>query len=142
MKVSAKIDYACRALLDLALQWPSTAPVQIQEIAKRRKIPMKFLVHILISLKQLNLLESSRGQKGGYILTKSPQKIKLKEVIDHFGGLGFSAVERQKKLAAGDVIDLLWKEINDAFIKAIDEITLETLVNRERQKDRSITFEI
>lgn len=69
MKISAKIDYACRALLiELGLHWPDNRPMQVSAIAKRQKIPMNFLVHILITLKELGYVDSIRGKSGGYVL--------------------------------------------------------------------------
>src|SRR2546427_7062657 len=97
MKISAKIDYACRALIELALHWPDRTPLQIRTIAKRQKIPIKFLVHILIHLKQLGLTQSVRGKSGGYVLAQSPTNIKLNMIIKSFGGLGYSSVDEKAK---------------------------------------------
>ena len=53
MRVSAKCDYACKALLELALHWPNKEPVQIHEISEKQDIPIKYLVQILIQLKRI-----------------------------------------------------------------------------------------
>ena len=86
MKISAKIDYACRALLELALHWPNKEPLPITEIADKEKIPVKFLVHILINLKNLGYIQSVRGNRGGYLLVKNPSEINLLEVIQNLKG--------------------------------------------------------
>src|SRR6267142_1058623 len=96
MKISAKIDYACRALLELGLHWPNTTPMQVGAIAKHQKIPMNFLVHILITLKEAGYVDSIRGKSGGYVLIKAPQDIRLGDVIKNFGGLGLSDGPRKK----------------------------------------------
>ena len=85
MKISAKMDYACRALLELALHWPDLTPMQISEIAKRQEIPIKFLVHIMIHLKERGYVNSVRGNKGGYLLAKAPAEIHFGEVIENLG---------------------------------------------------------
>ena len=95
MNISAKTEYACRALLELSLQWPNVAPRQIADIAVRQKMPTKFLIHILIALKGLGFVDSSRGKSGGYYLTASPQTIKLVDVIRHFGGIGSADAGRK-----------------------------------------------
>jgi len=84
LKISAKLDYACRALLELSLHWPNPLPLQVNEIARRQKIPTKFLVHILIMLKQFGLVESLRGQKGGYVLSRAPKDISLYTLFEIF----------------------------------------------------------
>ncbi len=142
MKISAKIDYACRALLELSLHWPDPSPLPIQEIAKRQKIPIKFLVHILISLKQLDFLESIRGTKGGYVLSKNPGEIKLSDIIKNFGALGYSGAHRGQKQKDHHVMDTLWREIDQTVLNAIDQINFETIAQRSRSKNKTITYEI
>ncbi|MGB3241335.1 MAG: Rrf2 family transcriptional regulator, partial [Candidatus Omnitrophota bacterium] len=63
MRISARCDYACRALLELSLHWPNEAPVHIQQISENQKIPERYLVQILIQLKRLGLVTSSRGKE-------------------------------------------------------------------------------
>ncbi len=142
MKVSARIDYACRALLELALHWPNSRPMQVAEIAKRQKIPMNFLVHILITLKQMGYVDSVRGKSGGYILIKPPQNVMISDVFKNFGGLGFSADKKPKVAKHGHVMDAVWQELDDAVIKAMDTVTLESICNRERSRGKAIMYDI
>jgi Rrf2 family transcriptional regulator, cysteine metabolism repressor len=140
MKISAKIDYACRALLELALHWPNSTPMQVGAIAKRQKIPMNFLVHILITLKEAGYVESLRGKSGGYVLIKAPQEIKLGDVIKNFGGLGLSDGTGRKKNA--HILDSVWQEVDNAVVQTINNITLEALCNRERNRGNTIMYDI
>ena len=142
MKISAKIDYACRALLELSLHWPNQTPVPIQEIARRQKIPIKFLVHILISLKQLDFLESIRGKKGGYVLSKNPREIKLSDVIRNFGALGYSASSEKRKQKDPHVMDILWREIDRTVLNAVEQINFEMIAHRAQSKNKTIMYEI
>ena len=142
MKISAKIDYACRALLELSLHWPDESPLPIQEIARRQKIPIKFLVHILIHLKQLDYLESVRGKKGGYVLTRNPKEIKLSQVIKSFGALGCFSSEEKKHLRSNHVMDNIWQEIDKAVLSAVEQIDFETICHRSYSKNKAIMYEI
>lgn len=142
MKVSARIDYACRALLELALHWPNSKPMQVAAIAKRQKIPMNFLVHILITLKQLGYVDSVRGKSGGYILIKSPQDVKISEVFKNFGGFGFSTDKKPKIARHTHVMDAVWQELDDAVLSAMETVTLEAICNRERRRGNAIMYEI
>lgn len=137
MKISAKADYACRALMELSLHWPDTKVRQVADIGRRQKIPDKFLVHILIELKGLGYVDSTRGKSGGYYLTAAPDKIKLKDIIRHFGG-----VESGKKTGTQDVLALIWKDIDAAVLKALENITFETICNRHRTHGKAITYDI
>ena len=142
MRVSAKIDYACRALMDLSLRWPDPSPVPVQEIARRQKIPIKFLVHILISLKQLGFVESVRGKRGGYRLMKPPQEIKLSDVIKNFGGLGYAIGFDGNKKEPHQVMDSIWQEIDRTLWHMMEGINLETIANRQRSQGDAVIYEI
>ena len=74
MNISVKGEYALQAIFDLASN-PGPDPVKIAEIARRQKIPQKFLELILASLKQGGFVESRRGAEGGYILSRRPENI-------------------------------------------------------------------
>ena len=56
-------------------------PVQIAEISKKKKIPLKFLENILLDLKKAGILESKKGKGGGYLLAKNPKDVQLATVM-------------------------------------------------------------
>jgi Rrf2 family protein len=130
MKLSAKTDYACRALLQLSLHWPHTTPLRIGIIAKSQQIPMKFLPHILIQLKQLGFVDSSRGKMGGYLLTKAPEQIKLCDIVQAFSENGSPKPVKQKKSAS--TLESIWQEIDEATQKHMNSISFEEICERER----------
>src|SRR5262245_57823099 len=86
MKLSAKTEYACLAMLQLAEDYPSGEPIQIRRIADEHGIPSRFLVQILLQLKGASLVASTRGAAGGYRLARHPAKITLGEVVDVMDG--------------------------------------------------------
>lgn len=140
MKISAKIDYACRALIELGLHWPNDRPLQIPVIGKRQGIPTNFLTHILINLKQLGLVESTRGKSGGYFLAKSPEQITLKEIINNFGGQGILSQHPHK--GAKRVTDLIWQEIDQDIFRRMEAMTLLMMCERVKNQNKNLTFEI
>ncbi len=83
--LSKKTQYALKALGYLAGKF-GEGPVLISEIAKNKKIPIKFLETILLELKQRNILESKKGKGGGYFLHQSPKKTTLAQAIRLVGG--------------------------------------------------------
>lgn len=81
MIVSAKTEYACIAVLELAARAHRAEPVRIREIAEAQGVPSRFLVQILLQLKSAGLVNSIRGASGGYQLAKDPAEITLGEVM-------------------------------------------------------------
>jgi Rrf2 family cysteine metabolism transcriptional repressor len=86
VKLSAKTEYGCLALLHLAERHALGEPVQIRKVASEHDIPWRFLVQILLELKRAGLVNSTRGAAGGYRLARPPEEINLAEVTDALEG--------------------------------------------------------
>lgn len=86
MKLSAKVEYACLAIIALARQDGGEAPVRARAIAEGNGIPEKYLVQILLQLKAASLVRSTRGSSGGYHLARPAGAISLLEVIHAIEG--------------------------------------------------------
>lgn len=140
MRISARCDYACKALLELALRWPNKEPLQIHMISEKQDIPLRYLVQILIQLKRLGLVISTRGKEGGYILAKSPDSISLGQVMRQMGGpllpIVNSALKRESVFAA------IWSEVEGAMADVLDKVTFEDILNKVKGKDRAIIYQI
>src|SRR6266545_6378197 len=107
MNISVKGEYALQAVLDLASQ-PPGHPVKIADIARRQRIPQKFLELILASLKQGGFVESRRGAEGGYRLARPADQITIGQVLKF--------VEQPKKTRRGpDAFTDLWKRVDSAI---------------------------
>ena len=81
MKLTSKGRYAVMAMADLA-KTNTDLPTSLSEISLRQGISISFLEQIFLKLKKNNLVQSSRGPSGGYLLTKSPEEIKLLSIIN------------------------------------------------------------
>ena len=135
------MDYSCRAIVELSLNWPNETPVQVSQIAKKQGIPIKFLIHILISLKQFGIVKSIRGKSGGYILAKSPEEIKLSDLVSHFGE-GFSAQEAPLPRNRKNLMTPVWEEVDRAILYAMKDINFESICNQIRVQEKVPTFVI
>ena len=138
MRVSAKGEYAIRALLDLALHEGETLS-PIQDIAARQRIPQRYLEQVLLQLKRVGLLQSKRGSAGGYRLGRSPERITVGDVLRAVEGApeGADVVRQRGRSTAGDPaaeLSDLWREVADAVAAVVDRVTLEDL--RRRVEDR------
>ena len=80
VRISAKADYAVRAMAELASA-AGTGPMKGDQIAQAQGIPLKFLLNILSELKHARLVRSYRGAEGGYELARNPQDISLADII-------------------------------------------------------------
>ena len=140
MRISARCDYACKALLELVLHWPDKKPVQVQTISAKQGIPTRYLVQILIQLKRMGLVTSVRGKEGGYRLVKPPGSIRLGEIMRRVGGplvpVADSAAKKEFVFAA------IWNEVEEALAKVLDIVTFEDIANRIKSKEKIISYQI
>ena len=83
--LNKKTQYAFQALMYLA-EHKNEGPVLIADIAKEKKIPLKFLENILLEMRKDGILESKKGKGGGYYLNKPPEKIRLADIIRKIDG--------------------------------------------------------
>ena len=89
VRISTRGDYACRALLSLALRTEPdgvVTPTSVRDIAERTGLPQPYLEQILLALKGAGLVRSKRGVGGGYILNRSPEDIRLSEIVSAVDG--------------------------------------------------------
>lgn len=124
MNTSVKGEYALQALFDLAMQ-PDGVPVKIGDIAKRQKIPQKFLELILAGLKQGGFVESRRGAEGGYLLVRPAQRLTVGEVLRFVEGpqTGRSRSRRKSESPFSE----MWKRVDDAVSNVVDHTTFAEL---------------
>jgi Rrf2 family iron-sulfur cluster assembly transcriptional regulator len=86
VRISTRGDYACRALLSLALHIDEGGPTSVRDIAERTGLPQPYLEQILLALKGAGLVRSKRGVGGGYILARAPDEILLSEIVSAVEG--------------------------------------------------------
>jgi Rrf2 family protein len=135
MKLSAKTEYACLAMLQLAEEYTSRDPVQIRRIAEEHDIPARFLVQILLQLKGGALVASTRGAAGGYRLARPPRDITLAEVIDVMEGDDRPATNAGKNTPLVGTLLQLCRELSDAQRDRLDDTTLADLVEQAAQRE-------
>ncbi len=133
--LSKKSQYAFKALEYLTAKYKE-GPVLISEIAKKKKIPLKFLENILLELKKAEILDSKKGKGGGYFLRKPPEKVKVATIIRLVNGpismlpcVSLYFYERckncdEKQCGLHDMM----VEVRDATLKIVENRTLRDLV--------------
>lgn len=132
MHISVKGEYALQAIFDLASH-TSGGPVRIADIARRQKIPQKFLELILAALKQGGFVESRRGAEGGYMLARPADSIMVGEVLRFIEGSQPKAHGGRRKPETP--FTDMWGLVDDGISRIIDHTSFADLIRSwaERQ---------
>ena len=130
MITSVKGDYALQAILDLAM-YHRGAPIKIADIARRQKIPQKFLELILASLKQGGFVESRRGAEGGYLLARPPEAITVGEVVRYMEGA--KDAKRDGKHKTDSPFAAMWRSVDAAISSVVDQTNFADLARQWRE---------
>ena len=134
MRVSAKVDYALRACLELAAAPPG--PVKGERIATAQAIPPKFLENILLDLRQAEIVASRRGVEGGYWLARPAEEISVADVIRAVEGpIASVRGERPENVAyegSAAALRETWLDLRAAMRGVLEETSLADLVARAR----------
>jgi Rrf2 family protein len=141
MNISVKGEYALQAIFDLASQRPGE-PVRIADIARRQKIPQKFLELILASLKQAGFVESRRGAEGGYLLARPAESLTVGEVLRFVEGPQQSHGRPRRKVDSP--FSEMWQRVDRAVSGIVDKTTFADLAREwtERQNRYVHNWEI
>jgi Rrf2 family cysteine metabolism transcriptional repressor len=138
MKISAKTEYACIAMLELAMQHKSEEPVRIREIAERHGVPPRFLVQILLQLKGAGLVTSVRGAAGGYHLLLPPEDISLGRVMEVIEGKLEEDAKSSSASLESPIVRVLWQAWNDvtaAQYRVLRGLTLADLIEQAKSQN-------
>lgn len=144
MRLSAKAQYACVAMLELACNYGERTPVHLKTIAEGHGISQRFLVQILLQLKGSGLVESTRGAAGGYQLAKPPADISLADVIhaiDQAPPVAPSALTGLNSTSAVQVISHCLQEVQNREQQRLAAVTLADLVKQAQPTDE-LSFQI
>jgi Rrf2 family iron-sulfur cluster assembly transcriptional regulator len=138
MRVSTRGDYACRALLSLALHGDGDTPTSVRDIAERTGLPQPYLEQILLALKGAGLVRSKRGVGGGYVLARSPQMIRLADIVRAVDGpitVGDFAEPHTNGACDHEgqcVLLNIWNVVGDHMRRYLEGWTLADMVSQAR----------
>ncbi len=141
MNISVKGEYALQAIFDLALQ-AAGEPVKIAGIARRQKIPQKFLELILAGLKQGGFVESRRGAEGGYLLARPAEAITVGEVLRFVEGAQHGKSHGRSKVETP--FSGMWERVDGAVSAILDNTSFADLARawNEKQNRFAMNWEI
>ncbi len=129
MKISVKVDYACRVMAELARLHGSGELAQIEQLARTEAVPANFLAQILGDLREHGLITSRRGNRGGYAIARSPDEISLYDVL--------MAVEGECLHLSGNFegrsgrrLKQVWDEIGKILVEKTKSYTLDQIATK------------
>lgn len=133
MKISAKAEYACLAMLALARRRVEDPPARIREIAEEEEIPERYLVQILLQLKGAGLVASTRGASGGYRLARPARRISIHEVLAAIDG----PTESPREAGGGSSRALagIWELVREAERSVLQKISVADVAERSSPRE-------
>jgi Rrf2 family protein len=144
MRLSAKAQYACVAMVELACSQGEKNPVHLKNIAESHGISQRFLVQILLQLKGAGLVDSTRGAMGGYLLAKAPARISLADIINAIDQAPPplpSALASLHTTPAVQAVKSVLQEVQLKEQRRLEEITLDDLV-KQTQPGGELSYQI
>ena len=141
MKLTSKGRYAVMAMADLAL-FKDNGPTSLTDISLRQNISLPYLEQIFIKLKNNNLVKSTRGAKGGYVLDKSAHDIKISNII--------SAVDEEVKMlnckkeskkgcnnkSTKCITHNLWDQLDQHINNFFEKVKLQDLIKKNQNLNK------
>ena len=133
VKLSVKVDYACRVLAQLARQHGKAELAHIEELARHEAVPANYLVQILSELRNGGLITSRRGKQGGYALARRPDEISLLDIIKVVEGelLEIPSIGGGQ---SGRGVNQIWKELRTKLEAETRALTLDKFVVKSNEE--------
>ncbi len=137
MKLTTKVRYGTRAMLELALH-QGEEPLSLREVAERQGISAKYLEQLLAALQAAGLVSAVRGPRGGYILARPAEAITLRQIYEALentdGFVSCTVNPRVCERADQCVTQEVWARLYAACMQILEDTTLADLVARAREK--------
>ena len=141
MRVSSRADYGVRALYELALR-AGQGPTHSRDIATRQEIPEAYLHQVLGALSRAGLVKSTRGPLGGHELSGEPSEISLFAILAALDGIDQRPHPHPDGIGPSDVVHEVWHEMQEQAERLLRSITLQTLIERQAERQPCANYAI
>jgi len=129
VKLSVKVDYACRVLTHMARLRGTDALAHIEELARIEAVPANYLVQILTELRNGGLIMSRRGKQGGYALARPPEEITLYDIVKVIEG-DLLELNTTSEGQSGRRVTQIWREVRSTLERRCREFTLDMFASK------------
>ncbi len=136
MRLSAKIEYSLKAIMALAQLYASQKPLSMSKIAEKQGVSSKFLLQLMIRMKNAKIVTSVRGASGGYYLLKSPAEISVGEVVEAVDStVTTTSLKQEHSLNIEEnAIVHFWDRLNEGVKVCLEQTTIEDLLKDTQQQ--------
>ena len=144
MRISCKVEYGIRALLDLALHG-QRGPSLSRDTADRQGIPDTYLNQLLLQLRRSGLVTSVRGPRGGHMLARPAGEITVLEIVEALEGPLVVVPEGMPVTMPTEtdaILSSLWDDLRTTMRDNLAQITLQELVERKQLREGELMYEI
>lgn len=135
MRLSTKSRYAVTSLLDVAMH-SDEGPVSLADISRRQDVSLSYLEQLFAKMRRHDLVSSTRGPGGGYVLSRLPEEINISAIV--------LAVDEDLKIVNKDALsdgvafepcltETLWDELSDEIAQYLSHISLAEIMKQEGQ---------
>ena len=144
MKLSTRVRYAVRAVIDLGVNSRGNL-VLLKDIAKRQEVSVKYLENIFASLRKAGIVKGIRGAKGGYMLTRNPAEITIYHIV--FAMQGFispiGCTDNSCACSRAETCDsrVIWQEVTIAITDVLNKFNLADLIEKHQSEEGSLPCE-
>lgn len=130
MKVSQKLEYACRAMIQLGRSCGGDQVSRVDDLAEKESISSTFLVQILNDLRRAGLVQSRRGKMGGYYLAKTPSEITMSAIVRAVEG-DVLGIDSDRKGESGERVADIWVEVAEHLEAKMASMTLLEMMSNK-----------
>jgi len=130
VKVSQKLEYACRAMIQLGRSCGGDQVSRVDDLAEKESISSTFLVQILNDLRRAGLVQSRRGKMGGYYLAKTPSEITMSAIVRAVEG-DVLGIDSDRKGESGERVADIWVEVAEHLEAKMASMTLLEMMSNK-----------
>lgn len=134
LDLSAKVEYALLALLELANHYVRKTPITMSDISAKYPIPERYLEQILSNLRRAGVVQSQRGSRGGFVLVREPRQLTLLEVVIMLDG-----EQKEKESAVEENLEKslvweIWRQADVAAQAVLSQYTIQDLCDQRQAR--------
>lgn len=141
MRLSTRARYTLRMMVTIARRTKEGKAISLNDVSEATRISRRYLEQLAIVLKNASLIRGRTGKRGGYLLTRSPEKIRIGQIIEAaIGPINIVDCVRQPEMCLeSDLCECrpVYQTINERIINALDDLTLNDLVDRPQRQNLS-----
>mgnify|MGYP003888445617 CR=1 FL=1 len=141
MRINLRTTYAIYIIVDIITNQSGDKLIRAKDIAQRQLIPMKYVMQILLSLKNNGVLESFRGRQGGYKLAVETNKLSMAEIVRIMDPITIDNTMPNKSCKYTETtitINKIWMEVKNKILRELQEATFDKICSYIKTQEKNV----